>query len=407
MPQMLDIHPLQPESTVQGILQVMYEFMQIMKEISGMVNFSFQPGGGSQAIYTNARMVKAYHEHREDAGRDEIITTLFSHPVNAACPQTAGFKVITLEPGANGYPEVDSFKRAVSERTAGLFITNPEDTGIYNPYIEQIVKVVDDAGGICVYDQANANGLLGITRARDAGFDLCHFNLHKTFSSPHGSGGPGAGAIGASEKMEPFLPVPIVEGDGTRFWLDENRPLSIGKVRAFFGVPQVVLRAYAWVMSLGAEGLKHVAETAVLNNNYLLKKMLEIPGVSIPYPDRRRIEQVRYTLKRLTEDTGVTTDDMRRRVAEHVTHYWTAHHPVVIPEPTTMEPTESYSKAEIDDFVGIIRKVAEEAYRDPNLVKNSPHDAIISRIDESYLDDPQRWAMTWRAYLKKRSTSNK
>lgn len=401
-PEIADIHPLQPDETVQGILQVMFEFEQIMKQISGMQRFSFQPGGGSQAIYTNARVIKAYHESRgEGDQRNEIITTVFSHPVNAACAATAGFRVITLEPGPRGYPEADAFRAVVSERTAGMLITNPEDTGIFNPYIEEIVRVVADAGGISAYDQANANGILGITRARECGFDLCHFNLHKTFSSPHGSGGPGAGAVGASERVMEFLPVPLVAYDGERYYLDYQRPLSIGKIRAFHGVAQVVLRAYAWVMSLGAQGLREVAEIAVLNNNYLMKKVLEIPGFSIPYPKEQRIEQVRYSLEQLKRDTGVSTDDMRRRVAEHVTHYWTAHHPVRIPEPTTMEPTESYSKAEIDEFVSIIRKVAAEAYTNPEIFKGAPHDGIISRIDESALDDPARWALTWRAYVRK------
>ena len=403
LPEMADIHPSQPEETVQGTLQIMYEFEQMMKVISGMDRFSFQPGGGSQAIYANARLFRAYHGKRgEGAVRDEVITTVFSHPVNAACPATAGYRVITLLPGDKGYPDLDSLKGALSERTAGFMVTNPEDTGIFNPEIDKFVQAVHDAGGLCAYDQANANGILGMTRARDAGFDLCHFNLHKTFSGPHGSGGPGAAAMGASAVLAGFLPVPLVERRGGAYRLVYDLPDSIGKVRAYHGAVQGVLRAYMWVLSLGAEGLREVAETAVLNNNYVLKKMLEVPGVGIPYADRRRIEQVRYTFAKMLEDTGVSTHDVRRRIPDLVTHYWTSHHPFLVPEPATIEPTESYSKQDLDEYVAAIRQVSDEAYASPEFVKTAPHDSTIHRIREEPLDDPGMWAMTWRGYQRKK-----
>ncbi|NIN64440.1 MAG: aminotransferase class V-fold PLP-dependent enzyme, partial [Anaerolineae bacterium] len=259
-PRMTELHPLQDEETVQGILEIMYSFQEILKEISGLDRFSLQPGAGSAAIYTNVSIIRAYHQSRgEGKQRDEIITTIFSHPSNAACAKTAGYKIITIYPDEDGYPDLDALKAAVSERTAGLLITNPEDTGIFNPRIEEFVEVVHQAGGLCSYDQANANGILGITRASDAGFDLCHFNLHKTFSSPHGCGGPAIGAIGVTEELGRFLPVPVVEYDGSRYRLNYDLPDSIGKIGPFYGVAPVVLRAYAWAMSLGAEGLREVA----------------------------------------------------------------------------------------------------------------------------------------------------
>ena len=199
-PKMNEIHPLQDEGTVGGILEVMYRFKQILKEVSGMDEFSLQPSSGSQGIYANASIIRAYHEEQGEADkRDEMITTIFSHPSDAACARVAGFKVITLYPDEDGYPDLEALKAAVSERTAGLMITNPEDTGIFNPKISEFVDVVHEAGGLCAYDQANANGVIGITRARDAGFDLCQFNLHKTFSTPHGCGGPGGGPIGVTK----------------------------------------------------------------------------------------------------------------------------------------------------------------------------------------------------------------
>lgn len=403
MPKVADLHPLQDEDTVQGILEVMYRFEGMLKEISGMSRFSLQPGAGSAAIYTNVSIIRAYHEARGDSDqRDEIITTVFSHPSNAACAKTAGYKVLTLYPDEDGYPDLEALKAAVSERTAGLLITNPEDTGIFNPRIEEFVGLVHEAGGLCSYDQANANGILGITRARDAGFDLCHFNLHKTFSSPHGCGGPGAGAIGVTEKLARFLPVPLIEYDGEKYRLNCDLPDSIGKIGPFYGVAPVVVRAYAWVMSLGAEGLREVAEIAVLNNNYLMQKMLEIPGVSAPYATgRRRIEQVRYSWEELVKDTGVHSEEIGLRVADFGVHYWTSHHPWVVPEPCTLEPTESYSKDELDEYAAILAHVAHEARTDPELVKTAPHNSTIHTIDHRPLDDPAQWAMTWRAYRMK------
>jgi glycine dehydrogenase subunit 2 len=403
MPQMTDLHPFQDESTVQGILEIMVRFEEILKEISGMDRFSLQPGAGSAAIYTNAAIIRACHQARGQAGqRDEMVTTIFSHPSNAACAQTAGYRIITLYPDEDGYPDLDALKAAVSERTAGLLITNPEDTGIYNPKIADFVQVVHDVGGLCAYDQANANGILGITRAKEAGFDLCHFNLHKTFSTPHGCGGPGAGVVGVTEDLERFLPLPVVARDGSRYYLDYDRPASIGKIAPFYGNASVILKAYAWVMSLGAEGLKEVAEVAVLNNNYLLKRMLEIPGLSAPYArGMRRIEQVRYSWQELAEETGVHSEEIGLRAADFGVHYWTSHHPFVVPEPCTLEPTESYAKDELDEYADILTYVAREARTDPERVKSAPHNSTIHTVDHGPLDDPSQWAVTWRAYRRK------
>jgi glycine dehydrogenase subunit 2 len=400
---MTELHPLQDESTVQGMLEVIHRLGGFLKEISGMDYFSFQPGAGSAAIYANVSMLRAYHAKRGEADqRDEVITTIFSHPSNAACAKIAGYKVITLYPDEDGYPDLEALKAAVSERTAALLITNPEDTGIFNPRIEQFVQVVHDAGGLCSYDQANANGILGITRAREAGFDLCHFNLHKTFSTPHGCGGPAAGASGVTSELAPFLPVPTIEFDGSKYFLDYDRPESIGKIGPFYGVPQNMLRAYAWIMSLGADGLREVAEVAVLNNNYLMSKVLEIKGASAPYAEgKRRIEQVRYSWEKLFADTGVHSEEIGLRVADFGTHYWTSHHPYVVPEPMTLEPTESYSKADLDEYAAILKHIAEEAYSNPEVIKTAPHNSTVHKTEQELFDDPETWAVTWRAYLRK------
>lgn len=402
-PKMATLHPLQGEHTIQGLLQVLYEFQNVIKEVSGMDCISLQPRGGSGAIFTNASIIRAYHESKGQADqRDEIITSIFSHPSDAACAKVAGFKVITLYPGENGYPELDALKAAVSERTAGMIITNPEDTGIFNPDIDKFVQIVHEAGGLCAYDQANANGMLGITRARDAGFDLSHFNIHKTFSTPHACGGPAMGAVAGTEELRPFLPYPLVEFDGEKYYLDSNLPDSIGKVGSFTGVVSMALRAYAWVMNLGPEGLKVASQIAVLNNNYIYEELLKLDGCEAPYAEgRRRIEQVRYSWEKLTEKTGVHSGEIGVRAADFGVHYWTSHHPYVVPEPMTIEPAESYSQKDLDEFVQILAHIVEEAKTDPERVKNAPYNCPVHKVKEEVLDDPARWAMSWRGYQRK------
>ncbi len=397
-----ELHPLQDESTVQGALEIMYKLGLFLGKISGMDKFTFQPGGGSSAILAMASILQRYHDFNGDSKRDEIITTIFSHPSDAAAAAVKGYRVITLYPDEDGLVEIEAVEKAVSDRTAGMFITNPEDTGIFNPSIKEFTRIVHDAGGLCGYDQANANGILGITRARDAGFDLCFFNLHKTFSAPHGCGGPAVGALGVTKELVDYLPVPLVEFDGEKYSLNYELSRSIGKVRGFYGVFPAILKAYAWIMSLGGEGLKEAANIAVLNNNYILEKIKEIRGASAPYAKgRHRIEQVRYSWEQLTRETGVTTDDVTCRMADFGFHLWSSHHPWIVPEPFTIEPTESYSKEEIDEYIAGLKKVVEEAYNNPEKVKNAPYNSVVHKLDHSTLDDPEKWAITWRLYVKK------
>jgi glycine dehydrogenase subunit 2 len=397
-----ELHPLQKESTVQGALKIIYSLGRFLEEISGMDQFTFQPGGGSAAILAMASIIHAYHDVHGEPDRNEIITTIFSHPSDAAAAAVKGYTVITVYPGEDGLIEVEAIEKAVSHRTAGLLITNPEDTGIFNPSIAEFTRIVHDAGGLCGYDQANANGILGVTRSREAGFDLCFFNLHKTFSAPHGCGGPAVGALGVRKELVDYLPVPIVAVDNEHYVLNYELPRTIGKVRGFYGVFPAILKAYAWIMSLGGEGLKEAAAVAVLNNNYILKKVKEIRGASAPYAEgHHRIEQVRYSWEQLTRETGVTTEDVTGRMADFGFHLWSSHHPWVVREPFTIEPTESYSKDEIDEYIAGLKKVVEEAYEDPEKVKNAPYNSVVHKIDHSTLDDPEKWAITWRSSMKK------
>lgn len=403
VPQLRDVHPLQKTDDVQGILEITWRLEQMIAEISGMAAVTFQAPGGSAGIWTNIAMIRAYHAARGEANqRDEVITTIFSHPSNAAAAKVAGYKVITVYPDADGYPDLEAMKAALSDRTAAIMVTNPEDTGIYNPAIKEWVDAAHAVGALASYDQANAAGILGITRARDAGFDVCQFNLHKTFSAPHGCGGPAAAANAVSDALAPFLPGPRIQKAGDRFEVHAPGPLSIGHVAPAYGVVLHVVRAYAWIMALGGAGLRQASEIAVLNNNYLLHEVLQIPGASAPYAvGRRRIEQVRYSWQELFEETGIASEEIGIRMADFGFHYWTSHHPYVVPQPFTLEPTECYSKAEIDEYVAALTQVARECRENPELVRTAPHNQTVHHTHHEDLDDPERWAITWRAYRRK------
>ncbi|MGC8672026.1 MAG: aminomethyl-transferring glycine dehydrogenase subunit GcvPB [Thermoplasmata archaeon] len=402
-----EIHPLQPEDTVQGALEIIYNLDHILRELSGFSRFVFQPGGGSQALYTMASIVYRYHQVKGNTHKDEIITTLLSHPSDAATAKVKGFKVIDIPPDPEtGLPDMDAFREAISERTAGMIICNPEDTEIFNPHIKEMTSIIHEVGGICAYDQANANGLLGIVRSIDLGFDLGFYNLHKTFSSPHGCGGPGLGAVGVIKELESFLPIPVVDYDesGKKYYLNFDLPNTIGKVREFYGSFPVILRAYAWVRVLGEEGLREVAKVSIINNNYVMKKILnEVKGASISFPKTEyRVSQVRYSFKKLADETGVTVEDVIRRITDFGFHLWTSHHPWIVPEPFTIEPTESYSKDDLDEYVEGLKTITQEAYENPERVKNAPFNSVIHKIqDMSFFEDPEKWAPTWRVYLRK------
>jgi glycine dehydrogenase subunit 2 len=405
LPSLADVHPRQDESTIQGSLEIMRRLEQALKAISGMDRFCLHAGGGSQAILVMATVIRNWVDAQGlSETKDEIITTIFSHPSNPACAAIKGFRVITIYPGPDGRPDFEAMKAAVSPRTAALLITNPEDIGIYNSRIKEFTNLVHEAGGLCGYDQANANALLGITRAREAGFDLCFFNLHKTFSSPHGCGGPGCGVVGAREHLVKFLPAPLVGYDEARgrYYLDYETPSKDARVKDFYGVLPAIIRGYAWITALGPYWLREVSRVAVLNNNYVFKKVTAMKGVDAPYAEGEfRMEQVRYSLQRLKDETGVGVASLINRMFDYGMHLWTSHEPWIVPEPFTIEPTESYSKDEIDEYLAALERVIEECYETPEAVLHAPRKCAIHHVDHDPLDDPERWAITWRAYNKK------
>ena len=405
-PKVADIHPLQDIETVQGILEIFYGLQKWLCELSGMDEFSLQPRGGAHAVFSNAQIIKAYHKlNRELEQRTEIITTVLSHPCNGGAPAAAGFKVVTLYPDEEtGYPDIEALKAAISKHTAGLMMTDPYDTGVFDPNILEYIKIVHEAGGLVAIDQANANSVLARIRIGDLGADLCHFNLHKSFSTPHGSTGPGSAAIGAKKELAEFLPVPIVKHDGRNYYLDYDRPHTIGKVGEFYGVVSNIVRAYAWIMTMGAEGLQEVSEVAVINNNYLVRKLLEVRGVSLPWYKAHpfRLQEGRFSLQKLKEDTGIGIAEVNRRIIDYgLQDMETSHEPWIVPEPFTPEPPETISKEDLDKFVDVLHKITHEAYTNPEIIKTAPHNAAISKIDHTPSADSSKWAMTWRAHLKK------
>ena len=408
-PEIAELHPEQDENTLQGALAVVHGLDLILRGLSGMDQFVFQAGGGAHAAFTHAVITRAYHAARgEQDQRDEVVTTIQAHPCNAATAATAGFKIVTLPLEENGYPSLDALKAAVCERTASLMVNNPDDMGVYNPEIDKWVDVVHDAGGLCFYDHANFNGVMGKLKARDLGFDACMYMLHKTFGAPKTGGGPAAGAYGCTEQLARFLPAPVVVREEDGYRLDVDRPGSVGKVREFFGnVPQL-LYAYTWSRAMGAEGICEASDISVLANNYMEKKLLEIRGVSKsqPHLSKRRLEMTRYSLEQVTQETGVTAVDVQNRMVDFgVDAFWLSHEPWLVPEPFTPEAGEMWSKDDIDYWIAVLAHVVEEAYTEPETVKRAPHRQVVHQLDPTGLDDPERWATTWRAYRRKQAAA--
>jgi len=402
----LNLHPLQDTSTIQGLLEIIYTLNEWLCEIGGMDKFSFQPRGGAQAVFANSHIMKAYHESMgESEQRNEIITTVLSHPCNGSSPSVAGYKVITLFPEKEtGVPSIEALKAAVSKKTAGLMFTDPYDTGVFDKNITEYIDTIHDAGGLVAIDQANANSILGRLRVGDIGVDLCHFNLHKSFSTPHGSCGPGSAPIGVRGELVEFLPTPVVEKNDTDYFLDYDRPKSIGKISNFYGVIPNILRAYAWIMSNGYQGLMETSEVAVINNNYLIKKLMKIKGITLPWYEAHpfRLQESRFSLEKMEEETGIGVADFNRRIVDFgIQRCFTSHEPWVFPEPFTPEPPETNSIEDLDLFAEILARVSDEAYNNPQIVKTAPHNCSVSKVNFEPATDSTKWAMTWRAYLKK------
>jgi len=383
LPGFINRHPLAPESTGQGFLACMWELQEILREVTGMKAVSLTPMAGAQGEFAGVAMIRAYHVARGDTHRDEIIVPDAAHGTNPATATMCGCKVIEIPTGPDGDVDLDALKAAVGPNTAGIMLTNPSTVGVFDRKILEMSKVVHAAGGLLYYDGANLNAILGKVRPGDMGFDVIHMNLHKTFSTPHGGGGPGSGAVGVSERLVPFLPVPVVAKQGERYrWVTEDeRPLSIGRLSAFMGNAGVLLRAYVYARMLGREGMPRVAEFATLNANYLMARLRDA-GFQLAYPDRRASHEFIVTLKREAKELGVTAMDFAKRLLDFEFHAPTTYFPLLVPECLLIEPTETESKEALDAFVDAMAKILDEARTTPDKVKGAPYTTPVRRLDD-------------------------
>ncbi len=374
-----NIHPFQSEDTVQGALQLMYELDKALCEISGMDKMTLQPAAGAHGELTGLALIKAYHEHRGDTKRTKIIVPDSAHGTNPASAMMAGFQTIEIKSTEEGLVDIESLKAALDDEVAGLMLTNPNTLGLFERHIVEIAKLVHDAGGLLYYDGANANAILGKVRPGDMGFDVVHFNLHKTFSTPHGGGGPGSGPVGVKKILMDYLPTPTVEKDGDRYYLNYNIPHSVGRMKDFYGHFSILVRAYSYILAMGKDGLKTVSEMAVLNANYLAHKLKDY--YNLPEGTIYKHEFVMAGLKGALSD--VTTLDVAKRLLDYGYHPPTIYFPLIVNEALMTEPTESESIETLDEFAEVMIKIAEEAKENPELLKEAPHNTPIGRPDEA------------------------
>jgi len=376
-------HPLAPEDTGQGTLACLYELQEMLATLTGMTSVSLTPMAGAQGEFAGVAMIRAYHDARGDHGRREIIVPDAAHGTNPATAAMCGYTVREIPTDADGNVDVAALRRVTGPQTAGLMLTNPSTLGVFEKAIGDIEKTIHDAGGLLYYDGANLNAILGRVRPGDMGFDVIHLNLHKTFATPHGGGGPGAGPVGVAERLLPFLPVPLVAKEGNRYrWLTErDRPQTIGRLSAFMGNTGVLLRAYIYARLLGETGMKRVADIATLNANYLMTT-LKSAGFDLAYPSRRASHEFIVSLKKLKDETGVSAMDVAKRLLDKGFHAPTTYFPLLVAECLLIEPTETESKQTLDAFTAAMEEILAEARRDPQILKTAPHRTPVRRLDD-------------------------
>lgn len=379
----LNRHPLSPESCSQGYLQIVYELQNYLAEITGMAGVSLTPMAGSQGEFAGVAMIKAYHQSRGDSARDEILIPDAAHGTNPASAAMCGFKVVEIPTAKDGDIDLEELKRKVGPKTAGIMLTNPSTLGLFMRQIKEIAAIVHQAGGLLYYDGANLNAILGRVRPGDMGFDVMHLNLHKTFATPHGGGGPGSGPVAVGKRLLPYLPIPFVLKKENQYcWATQNDvPQSIGRLSCFMGNAGILLRAYFYIRVLGKEGLLRVSEFATLNANYLLSALKNI-GYTAAYPQRRASHEFILTLNPEKKAYGISAMDVAKRLLDYGIHAPTTYFPLLVPECLLIEPTETECKEELDSFIAAMQAIAEEAKADPELLKNAPHTLPVKRLDD-------------------------
>jgi len=374
-----DIHPYQPEETVQGALELMYELNEKLSEITGMEKMSLQPAAGAHGELTGLLIIKAYHEQRGDTKRTKILVPDSAHGTNPASAREVGFDIVEVKSNRDGLVDVNKLKELLNDEIAGLMLTNPNTLGLFEKDIKEIAQLVHEAGGLLYYDGANMNAIMGIIRPGDMGFDIVHLNLHKTFSTPHGGGGPGSGPIGVRKDLVDFLPVPVIEKSGDSYTLNYNKPLSIGKVKSFYGHFGTLVRALTYILAMGGEGLKRVSEIAVLNANYLMNKLKDYYYLPID-----RLCKHEFVLGGLKEDNlEISTLDIAKRLLDLGCHPPTIYFPLIVNQAIMVEPTETESIETLDAFVEAMISIAKEAQESPEVIKSAPLTTPIRRVDET------------------------
>ncbi|KAF2958067.1 glycine dehydrogenase [Thermotoga sp. Ku-13t] len=375
-----EIHPYQPVESVQGVLKLMYELKNALCEITGMDEMTLQPAAGAHGELTGMLIVRAYHLSRNDTKRTIALIPDSAHGTNPASAAMAGFEVVELKSTKEGLLDVEELKKHLNDRVAVLMLTNPNTLGLFEKDILEIAKLVHEAGALLYYDGANLNAIMGRFRPGDMGFDIVHLNLHKTFSTPHGMGGPGSGPVGVKQFLARFLPVPLVrKSDNGSYYLDYDLPDSIGRMRSFYGNFAVLVKAYAYILTMGKDGLKHTSEMAVLNANYLRKLLSRYFRMA---SDRTCMHEFVVDGSEFVKKTGVRILDVAKRLLDHGVHAPTIYFPLIVHEAMMIEPTETESKQTLDRFAEIIGKIVEEATNNPDLVKNAPHTTPIRRLDD-------------------------
>lgn len=372
------VHPLQPEETTQGILQIMFELESDLREISGMDRFTLQPAAGAHGEMTGMMIVRAYHEKKGEIKRRKVLVPDSSHGTNPASAALLGFHVVEIPSNSRGRVDPEVLKKHLDSETACLMLTNPNTLGLFEEEIEKITKMVHEAGALLYYDGANLNALLGVARPGDMGFDIVHINLHKTFSTPHGGGGPGSGPVGVKKHLIPYLPRPLVERKGEKYFWDASDGLSIGRVKSFYGNTGMVLRAYVYIRTLGIKGLKQASEYAIINANYLKEKLKGVFPVAVDEPC---MHEFVLSMKH-ARSQGVHAGDVGKRLLDFGIHAPTVHFPLVVEESLMIEPTESETKETLDRFIEVMKQIAQEITSDPEKVKQAPHTMPIRRPDE-------------------------
>ncbi len=380
LPGFTQLHPETPDEYAQGTLEILYRLQQILIELTGFTAATLQPAAGAQGELVGMMMIKAYHEQRQDHDRIEVLIPDSAHGTNPASAAMCGFKIVEIPSNPDGLVNMEMLKKHLSSKTAAIMLTNPNTLGLFEKDILEITRLVHEAGGLCYYDGANLNAIAGIIQVAKMGFDVMHINTHKTFATPHGGGGPGSGPVLVNELLAPFLPVPVVTHQNGQYALDFNRPKSIGKVKAFYGNMEILLRAYAYISAYGLLGLREVAETAVLNANYLKESLKD--NYHVAFPQICMHEFILTSQHQHARDEHINTMTLAKRLMDYGFHPPTVYFPLIVPEAMMIEPTETESKQTLDAFVQAMITIDEESKTTPETIINAPHSTPIQRVDE-------------------------